>query len=105
MAYWQLPLVLGVASVEEAVALGDRGVPFPAIVLPAPDPATPALKWAQLAIDTLAPLIPVGRNMSVKMTPAVSLDPCATESDSITRCLTGLALSSRTRTETLTITP
>jgi hypothetical protein len=48
VAYWTLPLVLGVASVADAVALGERGVPFPAIALPKIDAAQPPTKWAQV---------------------------------------------------------
>ena len=56
VAYWTLPLVLGVASVVDAVTLGERGVPFPAIVLPPIVTAQSPLKYAQAVVDLLTPI-------------------------------------------------
>lgn len=82
-AYWQLPLVLGVDSVDTAAKLGDQGVPLPAVQLTFEHTGS-ALEWARRTVGMLAPLAsPAGRNAT--MTPAVSIDPCGTDSDSMMR--------------------
>ena len=83
VAYWTLPLILGVADVSAAVDLGERGVPFPAVHLPLQPQQSSAQAWAQALVKHLAPLAGSARNAT--MTPAVSLDACATKSDSLLR--------------------
>jgi hypothetical protein len=84
VAYWQLPLVLGVGSVAAAAGVGDAGIPFPAIVLPNPSVFPSAAKWSASVVAALAPLGAAARNRSAAMTPAVQLDPCLA-SDSLIR--------------------
>ena len=84
IAFWQLPLVLGVESVADAASVGDAGIPFPAILLPSPSAYTSASKWSASVIALLEPLGHAARNQSLAMTPAVQLDPCM-ESDSLMR--------------------
>jgi hypothetical protein len=82
-AFWQLPLVLGVDSVDTAAKLGDQGIPLPAVQLNF-DHTGSALEWARSTVGMLDSLAsPAARNASI--TPAVSIDPCGTDSDSMMR--------------------
>ena len=88
VAYWALPLLLGVPSVAAAAALGDSGVPFPAIALPPITTTQSAHSFAQAVVDVLAPIGAAAANHSVRMTPAVELSACSSftsGSDSLLR--------------------
>ena len=85
VAFWTLPLVLGVPDAQTAAHLGDLNAPFSAIVLRSADMGEGAHKWAQRAVHSLGAIADMAANRSVAMTPAVQIDPCATESDSLLR--------------------
>ena len=83
VAFWELPLVLGVSSVATAAHLADDGMPLPAVAVPALGGQT-ARAWARSVVAALAPLRDAEANESVAMTPVVQLDPCM-GSDSLLR--------------------
>eukprot|EP01052_Picozoa_sp_SAG31_P003854 SAG31_NODE_152_length_22216_cov_16.550029_15_plen_1048_part_00 len=86
-AYWALPLVVGVSSVDQALELARSGVPLAAVsVLPDLAQMPSAMAVGQHVLDVCGDLnTRLAQNASVLASVAIAVDVCVTDSDSLLR--------------------